>query len=192
MGERKKSSSKKTDLSGHFDEWTRLLQLELAQILEPLGRETGNYGFALAVPEDVGSACLMYAVGNESRLVGEKPKSLVWLDRRYSPIEWVENWSDVTRSTEALEEIVAEFRLRTSAASLDESELDEAHDGFLSDCATACMNAMLHCDREGLFGPIWYKVLSMSDSEHPVLAEAFRRLNRGRALKEAAPLFDFD
>lgn len=182
----------KIDLSEQFDEWTRLLQLELAQILEPLGRDAGNYGFALAVPEDSGSACLMYAVANESKLVGEKPGSLVWLDRRYSAVEWVQNWSSVDRATDALQEIVAEFESRRSAASLSEFEIDESHDEFISDCATACMNAMLQCDREGLFGQIWYKVLFMSDNDHPVLTEAFRKLNSGRALKEAAPLFDFD
>src|SRR5688572_8588259 len=99
----------KIDLSERFDEWSRLLQLELAQILEPLGRDEGNYGFALAVPEDAGSACLMYAVGNESKLVGEKPGSLVWLDRRYSPVEWVQNWSPVSNATDLLQDIVAEF-----------------------------------------------------------------------------------
>lgn len=182
----------KIDLSRHFDEWTSLLQLELSQILEPLGRDTGNYGFALAVPEDAGSACIMYAVGNESRMVGEKPRSLAWLERRYSPAEWVENWSDLNKTTDALQAIVAEFELRTSTASLSESEIDEAHDEFITNCATACMNAMLQCDREGLFGHIWYKVLFMSDGEHPVLAEAFKKLNRGRALKEAARLYDFD
>jgi hypothetical protein len=181
----------KIELSEHFDEWTRLLQLELAQILEPLGREAGNYGFALAVPEDAGSACIMYAVGNESKLVGEEPGSVVWLDRRYSAVEWVQNWLPMNRSTDALQDIVAEFESRASSGSLSESELAAAHDHFISDCATAWMNAMLRCDSEGLFGHIWYKVLFMSDSEHAVLAEAFRKLNSGRALKEAAPLFDF-
>jgi hypothetical protein len=179
----------KDELSERFDEWSRLLQLELAEILEPIGREEGNYGFALAVPEDAGSACLFYAVGNESRLVGEEPGSVVWLDRRYSAVEWVQNWSPMNRSTEALQDIVAEFE--SCAASLSESEIAEAHDHFISGCATACMNAMLRCDHENLFGHIWYKVLFMSDSEHPVLVEAFRKLNRGRALEEAAPLFDF-
>ena len=182
----------KIDLSSRFAELTRVLELELAQILEPLGRDEGNYGFALSVPEDVGSASLTYAVGHESRMVGEQPKSLAWLDRRYSAVEWGDNWTDVVRSTEFLQEIVAEFEQRTSTPSLAEEDLDEAQDQFLSDCATACLNAMAHCDREGRFGSIWYKVLFMSDSEHPVLAKAFKTLNRGRALKDAAPLFDFE
>ncbi len=54
------------------------------------------------------------------------------------------------------------------------------------------MDALLTCEREGVFGSLWYKVLVMSDDEHPVLAEAFRKLNSGRALTEAAPLFDFE
>lgn len=180
------------DLSDELDAWTRLLHAELAEILEPVGRETGNYGFALAVPDDAGSACLMYAVGHESKLAGEKPGSMVWLERRYSPIAWVGNWSSLVRSTDALQEIIGEYRSRTATISLREMAIDDAHDHFISDCAAACMNAMLRCDRDGLFGHIWYKVLHMSDSEHPVLAEAFRKLNRGRARAEAAPLFDLE
>src|SRR5262245_11300369 len=122
----------KIDLSKEFDEWTQLLQAELAEILEPIGRDQSNYGFALAIPEDAGSACLMYAVGNESKLAGERPGSVVWLDRRYSPVEWVQNWSPVPRSTDALEEIVNEFNSRTET--LDQAVVDETHGDFIFDC----------------------------------------------------------
>ena len=178
------------DLSDEFAEWTGLLRDELAGILEPVGRDPGNYGFALAVPEDAGGACVMYAVGTEAKLVGEKQGSAVWLDRRYSPVEWVQNWTAVPQSTAALADIVRTFEARTASQS-DDSELDQADDAFITDCATACLHAMLECHRAGRFGHVWYKVLSMSDGEHPVLVEAFETLNSGRALEEAAPLYAF-
>ncbi len=177
----------KTDSTDRFEAWSRLLQTELSEIIEPLGRETDNYGFALAIPEDVGSPSVMYAVGKESKLIGEQAGSLVWLDRRYSAVEWSENWIELPRSTETLQEIVAEHKDENSA--LEDSAFAEAQNRFISDCASTCMNAMLRCDTNGLFGKIWYKILFMSDTDHPVLGEAFAKLNTGRALEEAAQFF---
>lgn len=178
------------DLTEDWRQWTQQLEAELEEILTPLGREGDNYGFALAVPEDVGSAAMMFAVGKESNLVGEKPKSLIWRERRYSPLEWVENWSAVPRATDALQTLVEKWQSCAAAESLANEEFDEAHDRFITECATASLEAMQHCNRRGNFGGIWYKVLFMSDSIHPVLVQAFQELNTGRALKEAAIFFE--
>ncbi|MGI9378467.1 MAG: DUF4303 domain-containing protein [Methyloligellaceae bacterium] len=181
----------KLDYSEKFNELLKVLQGELKAIIESFANEDGNYGFALAIPEDAGSACLMYAVGNESKLVGEQAGSRVWLDRRYSPVEWVDDWADLPRSNDVLERIVVDFESKTSVPKMNDAESDEAHDQFIADCAKTCMEAMLACERQNLFGKIWYKTLFMSDDEHPILVEAFQKLNNGRALTEAAPLFDF-
>ncbi len=52
-------------------------------------------------------------------------------------------------------------------------------------CARAALLAMKRHKEEGTFGTIWYRVLAMTDSEEPILAEAFETLNDGRARKEA-------
>ena len=53
-----------------------------------------------------------------------------------------------------------------------------------------CLDVMAACDAAGEFGGIWYKVVTLSDDEHPVIGESFRRLNRGRAAEEAAGLYE--
>ncbi len=69
------------DLSEKFEELSSVLESELKTLIEPVATGEGNYGFALAVPEDAGSACLMYAVGNESKLIGEQAvRRHGWID----------------------------------------------------------------------------------------------------------------
>ncbi|WP_167547065.1 DUF4303 domain-containing protein [Stieleria maiorica] len=156
----------------------------MTRLLATLAKDKDNYGFALAVPNDYGSAFFVYAVGKESTLANDS------LDCRYSPVEWTPSWMPLADANDALQGAVERFSAEYEGVA-DAAEQEQMHDQFVTDCATACLEVLQECGDEGLFGCIWYKVLDMSDDEHPVVAEAFRRLNSGRARSEAAPLFDY-
>lgn len=177
----------KSKVSSDLLQWQVMLKDELASTLTEFRDDPTIYGFALGVPDDIGCPGLMYAVGREAKLVKEKKGSSKWLDRRYSAVEWTDNWSSLNDSSDELERIYAKHRELTPP---DSPDCDEEDDNYQDDCLTACLNAMLACNSEGLFGNIWYKILWMSDSEHPILGKAFRELNQGRALSEAAYLFE--
>lgn len=172
------------------DDFERLrgtLAQELEAILAANAGDEDDYGFALQVPSDCGSAGLVYTLGRESNLTGRRKKSI---DYRYSPVEWAPNWLNLPQSNDILE--VAAQKCRTEIDKLDDdAKSDELHELFIAGCASSCLQVLQECERRGLFGTIWYKVLDMSDEEHSVVSEAFRTLNSGRALEEAAPLFDY-
>ncbi len=65
------------------------------------------------------------------------------------------------------------------------------HDEFISQCAYCCLGVLEECNRNGLFGSIWFKVLDMSDEEHPAVAESFRRLNSAEVQERGAAFFDY-
>lgn len=169
--------------SDYFSDFRKPLKTELTPLLAQLAGDSDNYGFALAIPSDYGSAFMVYAVGKESNLKTDS------LDNRYSPVEWTPSWMPLADANDALQEAVARFSAAYEI--VDDEEREALHDRFIADCATACLEVLQELDEEGIFGSIWYKVLDMSDEEHPVVAEAFRRLNTGRARSEAAPLFDY-
>lgn len=168
----------------YFNDFREPLQAELTKVLAPLAEDADNYGFALAVPSDYASAFLVYAIGKESALASDS------VDYRYSPVEWMPTWLPLSSANEALERAVERFNAEYERIEDAEAQ-DQMHDQFISDCAIACLEVLEDCDRAGLFGKIWYKVLDMSDEEHPIVAKSFRSLNSGRALAEAAPLFDY-
>lgn len=170
-----------------FDEFRSVLKQELTQILSALSTDKDNYGFALAVPSDYGSAALFYAVGKESKLREEGKNHFAY---RYSPVEWMPTWLWPSDSNEALGKVVESFTAQYRTVD-DPERKNQMHDDFISDCASACLDVLQECNDAGLFGNVWYKVLEMSDEEHPVVAQAFRSLNSGRALEEASPLFDY-
>ena len=176
-----------------FDNLRHALEEELSVILTELSRDLDNYGFALDVPKDYGSACLLYTIGKESTLDSKddkskrksKLKSLQALDNRYSPVEWMENWLWLPQSNNILKKLVDDFSAdyqKTKNKNLQ----GKMHDEFITSCASACLDVLKECNSAGLFGNIWYKIVVMSDEEHPIVAEAFRTLNSGRAIDEAA------
>ena len=171
-----------------FDPLTEALDIELASILPPLANDSDIFGFAVFVPEDVGSAMLMYAVGRESKITA-KPGTVTEKDQRYSPIEWSDDAPETFEaSNELLDSIANQFEAAT--ATMSEEESDKAHDKFIDCCARSAMSAMQRRLEADSFGQIWYRVLMMTDDEHPVLKQAFQSLNTGRALTEAEFMFE--
>ena len=158
------------------------LKKELTQVLATLANDQDNFGFSLSVPSDYGSAFLAYSIGKESNL------TIDYLDFRYSPVEWMDTWLPLGDANNSLNAVVQEFSIGCAMV-VDYGERDRLHDQFISDCANVCLEVLHECNEQGLFGCIWYKVLHMSDEDHPVVAESFHRLNSGRALKEAGSLF---
>src|SRR5205814_1648483 len=55
---------------------------------------------------------------------------------------------------------------------------------------SACLDVMADCDSVGAFGSIWFKIIFLSDGEHPIERKSFNRLNSGRARKEAHLLYN--
>lgn len=175
-------------IAADLQEWKAIFREELLAQLEVLRADADIYGFAVEVPDDLGNLGIISAVGRESRLIGEKPGSRAWLDRRYSTGEWeyVPNAIAYGRSCERLEDIGHRYRsLFISDSSAYTPEGLEFRDALYS----ACLDVMAECDTAGAFGPIWYKIITLSDDEHPIVRESFHRLNRGRSLEEAAQLF---
>ena len=161
------------------------LMEEITELLQKISVDPDNFGFALAVPTDYGAACIVYAVGKNSASgpYGNLSRSFI-----YTPVGWVQNWTGMPRTNEALDEIVERFR-ETYSAMEDGKEKNQVHDEFISQCAYCCLGVLEECNRNGLFGNIWFKVLDMSDDEHPAVAESFRRLNSGKVLEEGAEFF---
>jgi len=174
----------------NFDLLTDTLDDELVSILPALASEPDVFGFAIFVPEDAGAAVLMYSIGRESR-ISAKPGTITEADQRYSPIEWMEDSpASFGASDELLGSIAEEFEKITE--NMSEEEADKAHDTFIECCARSALVAMQRRLAADSYGSIWYRVLMMTDDEHPVLKQAFESLNTGRALTEAKFMFDGD
>lgn len=165
----------------------KALMADMTELLQKISGDPDNFGFALAVPNDYGAACIVYAVGKNSALGphGKHSRSFI-----YTPVQWVQNWTGMPRTNDALDGIVERFRVTYSAME-DGEDKDQVHDEFISQCAYCCLGVLEECNRNGLFGSIWFKVLDMSDDEHPVVAESFRRLNSEKVLEEGAEFFDY-
>ena len=172
-----------------FNRLTETLDGELASILPPLASDSDVFGFAIFVPEDAGAACLMYTFGRESGIKAE-PGTVTEADQRYSPIEWIGTLPGFEASNEILDSIVGEFDRITE--NMSDEDADEAHDTFIDCCTRSAMSAMQRRMDADSFGSIWYRVLMMTDDEHPVLKQAFESLNDGRALAEAKFMFEDD
>jgi len=169
---------------------TEALDNELASILPTLANDSDIFGFAVFVPEDVGSAMFMYAVGRESKITA-KPGTISENDQRYSPIEWSDDGPETFEAAnDLLDSIANEFE--TLSENMGEEEADKAHDEFIDGCARSAMTAMQRRLERDSFGKIWYRVLMMTDDEHPVLRQAFESLNTGRSLTEAKFMFEDD
>lgn len=168
---------------------TDVVYAALSSILPPLASVPDVFGFAIFVPEDAGAACLMYTYGQESKMTA-KPGSAYAADQRYSPIEWIPTLPAFKQSNEVLEALVEQYEEVTD--SLSEKDRGSAHDDFVRNCAAATLEAMRWHKDEGSFGAIWYRVIAMTDSDGPILTEAFEALNEGCARLEAADYYCFD
>ena len=161
---------------------------DLLEALPPLAKDPDVYGFALFVPGDAGAAGMMHAAGRESAVTAA-PGTAVETDQRYSPVEWEPTPASMRAANDVLDELARRFE--AACESLSEEDGAATHDRFIDRCAEAALTAMRRRKDAGSFGTIWYRVLTMSDDEHPVLKAAFEQLNEGRALEEARPLYDF-
>jgi hypothetical protein len=167
--------------------WTATFKKELSAQLETLRTDEDIYGFAVEVPEDLANLGIISAIGRESKLSGEQAGSSYWLDRRYSPVEWDYDGSAFGASCNQLQEIACKYRhVFISDTCEDTTEGIDFRDALYS----ACLDVMVDCDSEGVFGHIWFKVIFLSDGEHPIVRKSFNRLNTGRAKKEASLLYN--
>ena len=177
-------------IAAELQEWKAIFKEELLSQLEELRADNDIYGFAVEVPDDLANLGIITSIGRESQLIGEKPGSLQWLDRRYSPHEWqfLPNAKPYGRSCDRLEEMCRRYRSVFIAA--DSSEYTPEGLEFRDALYSTCLDVMSECDAAGAFGSIWFKIIILSDDEHPIVRESFHRLNRGRSLKEAARLYE--
>ncbi len=176
-------------LADELKQWKKILFEELSAHLAVLREDTDIYGFALELPEDLSNMGIISAIGRESALDGEQPNSRMWLCRRYGSGEWeyVPNGKTFPETCNKLEAIGETY----SEAFVDDATFEYTPGGeaFVGALYTTCLETMEECDERGLFGSIWFKLLSLSDAEHPIVTESFYRLNQGRALQEAAQLY---
>lgn len=160
---------------------------DMTELLQKIAVDADNFGFALAVPTDYGAACIFYAIGKNSALGPQGKHSEGFI---FTPVQWVQDWTGMPRVNNALDEIVERFR-ETYSVMPDGDEKNRMHDDFISECAYCCLEVLEECDRNGLFGSIWFKILDMSDEEHPAVAESFRRLNSEQVQERGAAFFDY-
>ena len=170
-----------------FQRLTDVLDIELSSILPPLANAPDVFGFAIFVPEDAGAAMFTYSFGRESGITA-KPGTALEGDQRYSPIEWTDSPPNFDAADDELERLVEQLEAATE--NLGDDEAEEAHSQFIDLCARSAMTAMQRRLEADSFGSIWYRVLMMTDDEHPVLKQAFEKLNTGRALTEAKFMFE--
>jgi hypothetical protein len=169
--------------------WKATFQKELSAHLEDLRTDEDIYGFALEVPQDLYEPGIISAIGRESKLSGERSGSSIWVDRRYSPVEWeyVPNAKSFGASCDQLAEIARNYRnVFISESCEDTTEGNEFRNALYS----ACLDVMADCNSAGAFGPIWFKIIFLSQGEHPIVRQSFNRLNTGRAKKEAHLLYN--
>lgn len=179
----------KSVISKELAQWKAVLKRELSARLANFRNDNDIYGVAMGVPEEIAEPHVMLAVARESNLKGEQAGSRAWLERRYFP-----NWdfsvstfqNACTESNELIEKIFKEYWASFPNESFVYNKRDiRCRDEY----HWTCIEAMQECDRAGDFGHIWFKSLYISDTNLPIINEAFHRLNRGRALKEAAALY---
>jgi hypothetical protein len=172
-----------------FDSLTNAIESELTSILPELAGDSDVFGFAIFVPEDAGSAFLTYSFGRESKISTE-PGTTFEKDQRYSPIEWMDTPPAFDTSNSILDGIAELFEATTE--DMTDEQAESAHDEFITCCARSAMIAMQRKLEADAFGSIWYRTLMMTDEEHPILNQAFEKLNTGRALAEAKFMFGGD
>lgn len=179
----------KSNIATDLATWKATFKKELSAQLETLRTDKDIYGFAIEVPEDLANPGIISAVGRESTLSGGQAGSSFWLDRRYSPVEWkyLPNGKAFGGSCGQLEEIARNYR---NIFSSDTCEYTSEGIEFRDALYSACLDVMVDCDCEGAFGHIWFKVIFLSDAEHPIVRKSFNRLNTGRARKEASLLYN--
>lgn len=182
-------SSMDPALAAELAQWKTVLMEELSAHLLTLREDSDIYGFALELPEDLSNMGVISSIGRESKLEGSKPGSRMALSLRYEPGDWesIPNGKTFSDSCDGLYQIGEKYSDRFVNDTTWEytPEAEEFREALYA----ACLDTMAECDQNGLFGSIWYKVLTLSDAEHPIVAESFYRLNRDRALEEAARLY---
>jgi len=179
-----------SEVSSQLREWQATFKRELTAHLSTLRTDADIFGYALEVPEDLGSLHLITAIGRESKLAGEEPDSEYWISRRYSPVEWdgyVHDSTVYAESNAGLESMQSQF---ANAFCNDDCTYTRLGNRFQRSLHNACFDAMAQCDAEGAFGSIWFKIIVLSDGDAPVIRKSFNRLNRGRARKEAHLLYN--
>lgn len=178
-----------TNIAAKLRTWKAIFKRELSKELETLRNDEDIFGFAVEAPEDLANLRVVSAIGRESKLAGEQTGSSFWLDHRYSPVEWdyLPNGTAYSESCDQLEEIAGNYRgVFISETSEYTTEGIEFRDAFYA----ACLDVMVDCNSEGAFGHIWFKVIFLSDGEHPIVRKSFNRLNTGRAKREASLLYN--
>ena len=177
------------DLAADLAAFRREFTKELSALLAELRADPDVYGFAVQLPDDFSNLSIGATVGRESRLVGEQAGSMAWLDRRYSPVEWDYLTDAPIERTQAA---LAAVEAKAEGLLFDEEEYEDTPIGgeFREALYRTMLDVMLAADAAGEFGSIWYKMLFFSDDDDPIVAEAFGRLNRGRALREAAAIWN--
>ncbi len=177
------------DLAADLAAFQREFTKELSALLAELRADPDVYGFAVELPEDFSNLAMGATVGRETLLVGEQAGSAAWLDRRYSPVEW----DYLTAAPwERTQDALAAIEAKAEGLLFDEEEYEDTPIGeeFREALYRTMLDVMLAADAAGEFGTVWYKMLFFSDNDDPIVAEAFRRLNSGRALREAAAIWD--
>ena len=175
-------------IASDLQEWKEVLLRELIVLATEMRKDEDIYGFALRIPEDIAAPEVCAAVNRESNLRGESRGSLTWLERRYCPNEW-EALPNAKFLGESCRRLAATYDAHRNALLDPSFEYTSEGLEYRERVFSLCLDAMARCHVDGAFGHIWYKVLWISDAEHPVVSESFYRLNSGRALEEAARLF---
>jgi len=175
---------KTSELSEEFRKWRSVFTRELESHLASLREDDDIYGFTLGLPAEFDELIVISGVARESTLKNETADSEYWLDRRYAPDwEFIPQSGIFDESCEQLERIFHSYKKRFPEHSM-------RRDGrCCDDFNQTCLDAMIACNKRGLFGSIWFKMVYISDSNLPIITRSFYKLNQGRAIKEGRSLY---
>lgn len=168
-------SSDNTGLESDFQIWKVAFRDEFGAHLAALTSDNDLFGFALEPAEDLGNLHFITCVGRESSLRDRNS-----LSERFTHVEWrgFLPQKDFPKSLDYLETIGRKYHdLLIDSAT---SAYTEAGKDFRECWYSEILNVMLECDRRGEFGSVWFKIISFSDSYHPIQLRSFFRLNCNR------------
>jgi len=180
----------------HCKVWNELLALEpilrndLSVHLATLRNDPEVYGYAVLMGEDI-HQCSATAVTNRESDLTEHIGTDYELEARYLPDEWQHYDEDaLTLFNEQLDRVYREFRTRHPENYEESFSYDDEEVRFLEDVYEIYLRGLKTCRDAKEFGPIWYRVMWISQSGRSIMKKSFLELNDSRAIDEASEIFD--
>ena len=165
-----------------------VLQSAIKVHVEQIQTDSDVYGYALMLGEDI-DQCNVIAVTNAESALADHKETEEEADYRYLVDEWQDWHHDAFSSFNAqLDDVYEQFRDSCPEDEDRESYSDEEVE-YLKDIYELYFQAMKTVVGQGAFTSIWYRMIWISDSDRPIIQQAFYGLNSGKPIDEACQFF---